>query len=209
MDIKQKVNLLWENRQLEDCVTLWGSGITEGKIIQMVLKPDSKLKLNIQTFKKGNIAVELNDSSTPLDLLEALSSSTLKSTAKASDFYFGKTRLSDENLAFHFYGITDGDTLVQNYHGTFHIRLDDARTHGYIGFNKVMGKDTINAVPVKVLELINRSKGTEDSVVTEDDIVIFHVQKDCEVDTEEACVYHELDRETATVFQCDIKPNDI
>ena len=93
----------------------------------MVHQPDTKIKLNIQTFKKGRIAVELNDSDTLIDLVEALSASTSKTPAQVSDFYCHKTQLSDGNMPFHVYGITDGSVLVQYYQEPFHIQLEDAR----------------------------------------------------------------------------------
>ncbi len=203
--IKQKVSLIWENEPLEDCVTLRESGIIDNSSVQMVLDLNAKMKLSIQTFKKGSIDIEVDYPSTPLDVVEALSRVT---TAKSSDFYFGQTQLSDENLPLHFYGISDGDTLVQNYPGSFHIRLDDARIHGYVGFVKVAGTDTIKVLTEKVLKLINRSKAKDQCDIMEDEIVLFHVQKEQQVDIGETCVYNEVDRETMTVFQSDIRPRD-
>ncbi len=206
LEIKQKMRLLWQNKSLEEGVTLQASGITEDTTIQMVLEPDTKIKLNIQTFKKSNVTIELNESSTSLDLVEALSTSTLQSTPEVSDFYFGKMQLSEVEWPLYFYGITDGATVVQKHSGVFNIAIEDACVCQSIGFIKVTGKDTIKNVREKIIDIINKSGCEEEVKVTEDDIVTFHSRSDRTVVTEGSRVYHELDRDTLTVFQCDIRP---
>ena len=210
LEIKQKLRLTWQNKEMEDCITLHALGITEDTTIQMLLEPDTKLKLNIQTFKKGKLVIELNHSSTPLDLVDALSTSTLRTTAKVSDFYFGKVHLADENLPLHYYEITDGATIIQKYQGSFNIQLDDAREHKPIGFVKVSGTDTIKTVRENVVDFINRSRNDDQEFkVTENEIVIFHSEKYRKVDSVETRAYNELDRETLTVFEWDIRPADV
>ncbi len=84
LEFKQKMNLLWQNKEMEDSMTLRAIGITEDTAIEMVHQPDTKIKLTVQSFKKGKIVVELKDSDTLTDLDEALSTSTSKTPAKVT-----------------------------------------------------------------------------------------------------------------------------
>ncbi len=210
LEIKQKVHLLWQSKELEDGVTLRAMGISEDATVQMVIQPDTKIKLNIQTFKKGNIAVQLNDSSTLRDLMKELNRSTLKTTAKASDFYFEGVQLQEENLPLSFYGIRDGSVLIQYYQEPFHILLEDARSYTS-DLITVRGDDTIKGLKEKIMKHITESMEEDERKkiqLKEEKIVIFHSQKDREDNTEETRVNNELDRGTMTLFELDVRPSD-
>ena len=201
LEIKSKVRLMWKNQPMEDCVTLRALGITDDTTIQMIVEPDTQIKLRIQTLKKGTVSVQLNNSSTLKDLVKKLSATTVTSTARINDFYFEQVHLSDENLPFHFYGIGNGATIIQKYEGSFNIRLDSAREHIVLKYITVRATDTIEDLGEKVLECVNASE--EGDVLSKDDIVIFRKQKGLGVR-----FYHELDRDALTLDQCGIKPLD-
>ncbi len=156
LEIKEKVHLLWQNKELEDRVTLRAVGITEDATLQMVIQPDTEIKLNIQTFKKGNISVELNDSSTLHDLMMAMSKTTLGTTSKVSDFYFHGVKLHDEELPFHLCGINDGSVLVQYCQEPFTIQVEDAREYKR-SLITITGQETVKDLKERVLKSINKS----------------------------------------------------
>ncbi len=207
LEVKQKVHLMWKNEQMEDCVTLRALGIDEDATVQMVIQPDTNIKLNVKTFKKGMISVELTDSSTVLDLMKILSRTTLRTTAKISDFYFNGLQLSTINteLPIHYYGICEGTTIVQYQKEPFNMQLENARD-GKLSIITVRGSDTIKELKENILKLINND---ESMVITEDQIVVFHSQKDNEEDITATRVYHEMDRNDMTLFDSEIAPTDI
>ncbi len=200
LGIKNKVRLMWQNEQMEDCVTLRALGITDDITIQMVIEPDTQIKLRIQTLKKGMVSVIMNDSSTLKDLIKKLSTTTLMSTAHTSEFSYEQTHLSDENLPFHFYGITDGSMIVQNNEGAFKLELIDGRDYSFIKYITVRGTDSVHNLNKKVLHYLNDAY---DDRLSEDDIVIFHKEKTLDTNI---WIYNELDKESWTLAQCGIKP---
>ncbi len=208
LGIKSKVRLLWQNKQMEDSSTLRSLGVAEDATIQMVIEPDVKFKVTIQTFKKGSIAVEFSDSDTVIDLNKTLHGSTLQSTAKISDFYFGDIQLSKEQLPFHFYGICDGSVIRQHYEGLFKLHLIDARTYTFVRLITVSGTDTVKELNVKVLETINELSANDEGMLVEDDITIFHSKAECDM-ARDITIYHELDRGTCTLTECNIEPLDV
>ncbi len=208
IDIRNKVRLMWQNKLLEDCVTLRALGVTDESTVQMLIEPEKKITLNIQTMKKGMISVKLSDSCSILDLMEMLSTSTLESTPHTSDFYFGRTHLSDQNLPLHFYGITENSVIVKSYEGSFQLELDDARNFTFVRYITVMGSNTIKEVREQILETLNEPLDNQRNILTENDIVIFHRPLN-RLTGDIGNLYHELDRDELTVSQCGIKPLDI
>ncbi len=199
LEIKSKVRLMWQNQPMEDCITLRALGITDDTTVQMIVEPDTQLKLTIETLKKGTVSVMLNDSSTVKDLIKKLSTSTLMLTSmNANDFYFNQVQLSDEDLPFHFYGITDGSSITQKYEGSFKIQLVDGRRHLFLKYITLRASDTIKDLREKVLETINRRSFR---MVCEDDIILFQSQN-----VMGNAIYNELDRDTFTVAQSNIQP---
>ena len=207
LEVKQKVHLMWKNEQMEDCVTLRALGINEDATVQMVIQPDTNIKLKVKTFKKGMISVELTDSSTVLDLMKALSRTTLRTTAKITDFYFNGLQFSTINaeLPIHSCGITEGATIVQYQKEPFNMQLESARNCNRTLIT-VRGSDTIKELKENILKLINNN---ESMVITEHQIVVFHSQKDNEEDITATRVYHEMDRNDMTLFDSEIAPTDI
>lgn len=209
LNIKNKVRLLWQNKPIEDEVTLSAQGITEDAILQIVFESDTKIMLKIRTFKKGMISLEISDSHTVFDLLEELESSALLPSAQATDFYFRGVSLSEEKLPFHFYGILDGAVISQIYQGSFHLKIDDARDFAFLKYITVRGTDTIKALKEKVLDTINETRGAGEMQLVEDDIVIFQTKETCKKDGSLGISYVELDRETCTISDCNLRPLDI
>ena len=221
LEIKNKVALLWKGKELEDHITLRSQGITEDTTIGVVPKPDVKLKLIIQTFKKGKISGDLPDTFTVNDLKESLATSTIAMTALISDFYFGDVKLSDQMLPFHLYGITDGSVITQRYQGSFNINLVDSLSFHRHSFN-VKGTDTIaelkeNVIVFMKLIMLDEEEKDEKEYDVETwaelekvftkflkhMVVFFHVQGQGE-----KTLFHELDRETRTLNECRINPQD-
>ncbi len=211
LDVKSKVRLLWQNKPLEDAVTLRAQGITEDAIIQMLIEPGTKIKLRIKTVKKGTFSVELNDSSTIQDLMKKVQMSTLRFTADISDFYFGKVNLSDENLPFHLYGISEGSVITQIYQGSFELKVIDARSCTFVRCITVRSTDSIKELRDNVLHSINSVRKEDSCQITEGQIVSFHqeIKPNIRSGVIKNIYYHELDRETKTISQCGIKPLDV
>ena len=201
LDIKSKVRLLWENKQLEDSITLAGQGINEDATIQMIIESDGGFLVEIKSYKKGSISMRLNESSTVHDLLRKLRISDLLPVAHISDFYFGDIHLSDEKLPFHLYGICQGSVIDQHYEGSFELKIDDARKFAFIRYITVNGTDTIKRLKEKILQLLNGEREEDELKLTGDDIVIFHSKHN-------SSISDELDRVTWTINQCQIKPLD-
>ncbi len=197
LEIKSKVRLMWQNKPMDDCVTLRAIGINEDATVQMIIEPDTQLKLTVETLKKGTVSVVLNDSSTVRDLVKKLSTTTLKSTARTSEFNYEHVDLSDENLPFHFYGITDGSIITQKYEGSFKVELVNARSYSHNKYITVRGSDTIKDLTEKVLKYLKKDN------LFEDYIVIFHKEK---LSGTNEWVFHELDKETWTLAECSIQP---
>ncbi len=206
LEIKSKVRLLWQNKQLEDTNTLSNYGITEDPTVQMVVEPDTKIKLQIKTLKKGMLSLEMNNSSTVLDLEQELHTSNLLLSAHYSDFYFGFIQLSQEKLPFHLYNIRDGDVLFQLYEGSFKLRIDDAEEFAFNTYISVHGTDTIKEVNQNVLRVMNDFKKEGARNLVKDNIVIFHMHRSS---PSVSYSYDELDRDAWTVDQCKIKPLDV
>ncbi len=213
LEIKSKVRLLWQNKQIEDGVTLEAQGITEDTTLQMVIEPDNEIKLKIQSFKRGTISVAMKDSDTVLDLLEEVHSSALLPSARISDFYFRDICLSDDKLPVHFYGITDGCVISQHYQGSFTLKICDTwnlRTSTGL-YITIRGTDSIKLLKEKVLETVNKGEletwGLEGQI-DEDNIVIFHEKETFKKDGSCIVSYEELDRENLTISECKLKPLD-
>ena len=206
LEIKQKVHLMWKNEQMEDCVTLRALGINDDATVQMVIQPDTNIKLKIKTFKKGMLSVELTDSSTVLDLMTVLSRTTLRTTAKISDFYFKGLQLStiNDDLPIHSYGIGEGATIVQYQKEPFDMQLKNARDCR-LSLITVRGSNTIEELKENISESINDDK----SMIDKHKIVVFHSQKESDGDIRATRVYHELDRNDMTLVDSDIRPTDI
>ncbi len=202
LGISSKVRLLWQSKALEETVTLAGQGITEDATLQMVIEPDSKIILNIETLKKGTVPVEMNDSSTVIDLEQEILNLDLFLTVHASDFYFGDVQLFDEKLPFHLYGIEDGSIVNQQYEGSMQLQIDDARDFTFLQYVTVHGTDTIKNLKEKILQFLNDcQKEGEQKMITDNDIVLFHARAN-------TSVFDELDRDSWTVNQCKIEPID-
>ncbi len=209
LDMKSKVRLMWQNKQLEDAITLRAQGITEDTIIQMLIETDTKIKIGIKTLKKGEFTIELSDSSTMLDLMESTEMSTLQSNADVSDFYFGKISLCDDNLPFHFYGISDGSVITQTYEGSFELIIIDASNYTFFTCITVRSTDSIKALKDKVLDAINFYRTEDEWEVTEDEVISFHKQTMTISGDIKDIYYHELDRESKSISGCGIKPLDV
>ena len=214
LELKSKVRLMWQNTPLEDAITLRAQGITEDAIIQMIIEPDTKMKLSVKTWKKGVFSIELNDSSTLLDFMEAIQTSTLQSTADISDFYFGEIHLSDENLPFHFYGISSGSVITQKYQGSFELKLIDARDCTFVTCMTVRSTESIKELKDKILRTlisleIEEGINEGDIEEMENEIISFHKQIVPISGDIQDIYYHELDRETKTISECDIKALDV
>ncbi len=132
LEIKNRVRLIWQSKPLEDTVTLAAQGITEDTTLQMVIEPGNKIKLKIQTFKKGTFCVELEDSSTVLDLQREVKTSAFFLSSHVTDFYYEDICLSDKKWPFHLYGIVDGSVIVQNYIGSFSLEVENALEYSSI-----------------------------------------------------------------------------
>ena len=206
LEVKQKVHLMWKNEQMEDCVTLRALGIDDDATVQMVIQPDTNIKLKVKTFKKGMLSVELTDSSTVLDLMTVLSRTTLRTTAKIPDFYFKGLQLStmSADLPIHSFGICEGATIIQYQKEPFDMQLENARDCK-LSLITVRGSNTIK----ELKENISGSINVDESMITDHEIVVFHSQKDNEGDITATHVYHELDRNDMTLIDSDIRPTDI
>ncbi len=206
LEIKSKVRLLWQNKLLDDGVTLSAQGITEDTTLQMVIEPDTEMKLEIKTFKKGTMFVEIKDSGTVLDLLGEVHRSGLLPTARVTDFYFGDVCLSDEKLPFYCYGINEECVINQVYEGSYQLRLINAREVMFLQYITVQGTDTVNALKEKVLNTLNKYRKGEQNELSEDEVVMFqNVAKKDNLGIES---YEELDRETITIDESKIRPFD-
>ncbi len=204
MEVRNKVRLMWQNKQLEDGVTLRVRGVTEDATIQMLIEPENKIKVYVQTLKKGIIPVDIDDSCSLLDLVNMLSTSTLETSIQPSDFYFGRNHLSDQDLPLHFYGITNDSVITQKYEGSFELKLADARSFMFVTYFTVHGSNTIREVREQILEILNKR---DDEHLTEKDIVVFH-RTNCNAAKIVGSGYNELDRSGLTVNDCNIKPLD-
>ena len=203
LEIKSRVRLLWQNKQLEDSITLAAQGINEDATIQMIIEPDGGFLVEIKTYKKGPIFIRLSDSSTVHDLLRKVRISGWLQVAHISDFYFGDIHLSDEKLPFHLYGICQGSVIDQHYEGSFELQIDDARKFTFMRYITVNGTDTIKRLKEKILKLLNDEREEDELKLMGDDIVMFHSKHNSTCST-----FDELDRVTWTINQCQIKPLD-
>ncbi len=212
LEIKNKVRLIWQSKPLEDTVTLAAQGIIEDMTLQMVIEPGNKMKLKIQTFKKGILSIELEDSNTVLDLQRELKASAFFLSSHVSDFYYEDICLSDKKWPFHLYGIVDGSVIVQNYLGSFSLKVENPLENAFLQYITVKGTDTISELKEKILNVINEDNdedGEDEALLNLDEIIIFHEQIAHSADGIEAYTYDELDRDTLTVSQCKIKAMDL
>ncbi len=199
---------MWKSKELEDCVTLRALGIADGTLVQMLIQPEKKIKLRLQTMKKGMVSVEINESCSLLDLIGILSGSTLNSTPHVSDFYFDRVHLSDQELPLHFYGITEDSMIIQSYEGSFQLELDDARNFTFLQYITVVGSNTIQEVRKQILDILNEPLDKQRTILTDNDIVVFHRPQN-RLTGEIGNLYHELDRDWLTLSECGVKPLDI
>ncbi len=205
LEIKSKVHLMWQNERMQDGMTLVALGIMGEITIQMLTEPDTKMKVIVQTFKKGIIHVEVEDSSTILDFLEKdlAQSQGLLLDAHVSDFYFKDTNLSDDKLPFHLYGITDGSNIIQYYQGSFRLEIYDSRSMAHFKYITVQTADTIRQLKDKVFTAWSKTMEDTKCQLHEDDInfVIF-------INRKGQTSYDELDRDSWTVSECKLRPLD-
>ena len=204
LEMKNRLRLLWMGQEMEDCYTLYSLGITKDDTISLVEEPDSKIKLNIKTFKKGMVCVEVNSSSTVPELNKLLLNSGIGPSTQPHDFYFDSAPLCDNKIPLYMYGITDGSTIVQKHGGSFKLKLIDSYNNEFVKFFTVRGSDTVQDLTKKVLTIINERHDLT-TALTEDDIVIFHHKKDIQ----KVIMYDELDCDTCTVSECNVEPLDI
>ncbi len=201
LGIKSKMHFLWQNKAVEDDVTLAAQGIPDDATFQMIIDPDVKIKVKIQTFKKGTLCVELEDSSTIMDFMMKIPSLSQLPAAHISDFYFEDVCLSNEKLPFHFYGITDGSEIIQHYQGSFRIAVHDAKKLDFSEFVTVQGTTTIIELKEKILYSLIQPDKEEECQVNIDDIVFFLKRKGQNS-------YDELDRDVLSISDCKIRPLD-
>ena len=199
--IKNKIRLLKDKEQLDNGKLLRHYKIIDGSVIQMLIVPSQRLKINIKVFKKGNVSLEVSDNDTIEDLREKLKAKEycLGSAPMVYDFYYSSQKLESEK-PLHFYGLCEGTNIaLKSQCAKLRLFLNSAQCYWMIKILDVKGTDTVANITNRVAEVISEVEGID---VKSGDIVLFHSPK------EFSEIFNELDCETLTVNDYHIAPYD-
>ncbi len=196
MEIKNKVTLLYGQEPMVDGFTLESLMIPDESTIQMVIEPEKKIKITVQTFKKGQIPLEVHDTDTLNEVYDGLANSGIGPSTMQQEFFFNGTELTDYSMPLYMMGITDGDIIDQKCDGKMKIKLENAnnlnRSFRYL---PVRGSDTVGKFTRFVSMTLEQNANS---------IVLFHETEDKNGQK----LFDELDIDEETLYMCGIMPND-